>query len=288
MDAIKVEHLCKTYSDFKLQDVTFALQEGCIMGLIGENGAGKSTTIKAILNLIRKESGTITVLGRDSVADQRTINEQIGVAFESSHFHDNLRVHEISKIMSKIYPCWDEKLFQSYQKQLNLPTQKYVKEYSRGMKMKLSIAAALAHHPKLLILDEATSGLDTVVRDEILDIFLAFIEDGEHSVLLSSHITSDLEKIADYITFLHQGKVVFSEEKDRLLDDMGVLRCSRELLEQMRGLPIVGCRNHSYGAEALISQKKLMKSKYPDLVIDDADLDQIMLFYVKGEQICRA
>ena len=196
MDAITIKNLNKTYKDFSLQDISFSVPKGSVMGFVGENGAGKTTTLKAILNLISYDSGNIEIFGLDSKKNEKEIKEQIGVVFEGSNFHENLNT--------------DNKL---------------IKEFSKGNKMKLSIAVALSHKPKLLILDEATSSLDPIVREEILDIFLDFIQDEEHSIILSSHITSDLDKIADYITFIHKGKIVFSENKDELIDTMGVLKC---------------------------------------------------------------
>ena len=219
--AIKVSDLGKTYQDFALKHVSFSLPRGSIMGFVGENGAGKTTTMKAVLNLIRRNSGSVELLGMDIDAQEKEIKERIGVVFDECCFHDNLTPADISKILGNIYQNWDEQLYQTYLAAFALPAKKKIKEFSRGMKMKLGIAAALAHKPELLILDEATSGLDPVVCEEILDIFQEFIQDENHAILISSHITSDLDKIADYITFIHQGEIIFSKSRDELLDEMG-------------------------------------------------------------------
>uniref|UniRef100_UPI003FEFD2BC ABC transporter ATP-binding protein n=1 Tax=Candidatus Fimivicinus sp. TaxID=3056640 RepID=UPI003FEFD2BC len=224
-ESIRVSNLCKNYGTFQLKDVSFTLPQGCIMGLIGENGAGKSTTLKLLLNLIHKDSGEISIFGLDPVKEEQKIKEQIGVVFDENFFHDVLRAKDIPSVMRPVYANWDDRLFDSLCARFQLPWEKKIKEYSRGMKMKLSIAVAMAHHPRLLLLDEATSGLDPVVRNEILDLFQEFIQDERNSILLSSHITSDLERVADYITFIHQGRILASESKDDLLLSHRILRC---------------------------------------------------------------
>ena len=202
-NCLEIKDLCKSYGDFALNHVNLTIPGGTIMGLIGENGAGKTTTIKCILNLIRRDSGTITILGKDNVADERAAKLEVGVVLDECFFHDSLRPKDLKRILGPVYPTWDDNLYADYLKKFKLPEEKLIKEFSRGMKMKLSLAAALAHQPRLLILDEATAGLDPVVRDEILDEFLSFICDEDHAILISSHITSDLEKAADYITYIH-------------------------------------------------------------------------------------
>ena len=219
--ALEIEHLSKDYGSFRLEDVSFAIPGGTIMGLIGENGAGKSTTIKCILNLIRRDGGTIRVLGMDNLQEERSAKEAIGVVLDESTFHDTLRPTEVGQVLKHLYKSWDAPLFAQYLDKFGLPRKKTIKEFSKGMKTKLSIAAALSARPRLLILDEATSGLDPVVRDEILDEFLTFIQDEDHAVLISSHITSDLEKAADYVTYLHRGRVAVQGAKDELLETYG-------------------------------------------------------------------
>lgn len=276
---LEIKNLSKKYDEFTLSDVNITLAKGCIMGFIGENGAGKSTTIKLILNLIHRENGDIKILGLDNREKEIQIKEEIGVVLDESNFPDDIKAGEVSKIMKHIYRNWDDNVFQSYLKKFSLPMKKVVKEYSRGMKMKLAIAVALSHHAKLLILDEATSGLDPIVREEILEVFLEFIQDEEHSIFISSHIISDLEKIADYITFIHKGKIVFSEPKDLLLDDYGILKCSKSDYDKIEKEIIVGCRKSQFGVEALVKRNKL-KGNY---TIDQANLEDIMLFQIKGE-----
>ncbi|MEQ2677868.1 ABC transporter ATP-binding protein [Enterocloster citroniae] len=283
-NAINIRGLSKTYKDFSLKDVNLSLPKGSIMGLIGENGAGKSTTIKAMLDLVRRDSGTIEILGKDLDTSGKEIREQIGVILGESHFHEFLNAIQVSNIMKRVYGSWDQNLFLDYLKTFSLPEKKKIKEYSKGMMMKLSIAAALSHHPKLLILDEATSGLDPIIRDEILDIFFGFIEDGEHSILISSHITSDLDKVADYITMIHDGEILFSEEKDFLMDDMGIIKCGAGDLNELKGLDIVGVRHNAYQAECLVRSRQEVSELYPDLIIDRANIEEIMLFYIRGQK----
>lgn len=284
-NALEISHLTKDYGAFKLDDVSLTVPGGTIMGLIGENGAGKSTTIKCILNLIRRDEGTITVFGMDNLQQEREVKEQTGVVLDEVLFHDMLRPRQVGKILSGLYPNWDEALFTHYLEKFGLTGKKTVKEFSRGMKMKLAIAAAFAAKPRLLILDEATSGLDPVVRDEILDEFLNFIQDEEHSILISSHITSDLEKVADYITYLHQGKVVLSEAKDVIQDSYGRLGCTAADLLTVDSKDLVRVRKGSYGCEALVSDRAAFRKKYPQLMVEPISLEDIMLFIGKGESV---
>lgn len=277
-----LKDVCKSYPGFTLDHVSFQVPRGSIMGFIGENGAGKTTTIKLILNEIKRQGGNISVFGLDNQKDERKIKEQIGVVLDEGFFFMDMTPKDIAKVMRSIYRFWEDSLYSRYLREFQLPENKTIKEYSKGMKMKLSIATALAHRPRLLILDEATSGLDPVMRSEILDIFLDFIQDEDHSILLSSHITSDLEQIADYITFLHQGKVVFSCSKDDLLQQYGVMKCSAADYEKLDRSDIVGSRQNRFGWEVLVSDQKRCRRKYPHIVIDPTTLDEIMLYYVKG------
>lgn len=282
-NAIEISHLTKHYANFHLDDLNLILPGGSIMGLIGENGAGKSTTIKCILNLIHRDGGTITVLGRDNIKEDRSIKEDVGVVLDESTFHDTLTAQNVDRILSKVYQKWDTKLFLSYLNKFDLPKNLFLKEFSRGMKMKLSIAAALAHQPRLLILDEATSGLDPVVRAEILDEFLSFIRDEDHSILISSHITSDLEKVADYVAFLHTGKLVLSGAKDELLDTYGRLICGRADLETVDPAFLAGTRVGQFGCEALVKDRHAFARRYPGLTVDPVSLEEIMVLMIKGE-----
>ncbi|RMD04203.1 ABC transporter ATP-binding protein [Clostridium autoethanogenum] len=283
-EAISVRGLNKTYKNFSLKNVSFSVPKGSIVGFIGENGAGKTTTLKAILNLISRESGEIKILDHDNIKDEKYIKEQIGVVFDESNFHDTLNAKNISKFMAKIYKQWDSNLFFSYLDKFQVPKDKIVKEFSRGMKMKLCIAAALAHKPKLLILDEATGGLDPVAREEILDIFLDFIQDEEHSILLSSHVTSDLDKIADYITFIHDGQVVFSKSKDDLRENMGMLKCGASDFNNLSKEEFINYRKNQFGYEVLINDKYDFIKKYPKLVVDNTSIEDVMLFYIRGDK----
>lgn len=281
-DMIRINGLSKAYRDFSLKEVNLSLPKGCVMGLIGENGAGKSTLIKSMLDIVRRDEGQVELLGMELDHNGPQIRQETGVVFGESHFHDFLNALHVSGIMKRMFTGWDEGLFKEYLRRFSLPERKKIREYSTGMKMKLSIAAALSHYPRLLILDEALNGLDPVVRDEILDLIFEFIEDGEHSVLMSSHITSDLDKVSDYITMLHKGRILFSEEKDVLLEDMGILRCGAGEAGLLDGLEVTGLRQGAYQMEGLVRNRRQLQALYPELTIDRAGLEDIMLFYVRG------
>lgn len=285
MDAIlQVNNLTKQYSDFKLDNVSFSVPKGTIMGLIGENGAGKSTTINAILDLIKKDDGTVTFWGQELSSDPRRLKEDIGVVFDGINFYETLTPAKIGQISKAAYTQWDQHLYNEYLTKFQLPTKNEVKTFSMGMKMKLCIAVALSHHPKLLILDEATSGLDPVMRDDILDVFLDFVQDEQHSILMSSHITTDLEKIADYITFIHQGKVMFCKTKDELRYRYGIIRCGAALFDAIDKTEVLAYRKCDYQWDVLVADKEKARRKYKSAVVDDASIDDILLLYVKGEQ----
>lgn len=280
--AINVKGLTKNYPNFSINNINLVVPKGYIVGLIGENGAGKSTTIKSILNLINKDSGSIEVFGLDHSKYELEIKQRIGIVFDESHFPDQLKAKDINTMMKNIYQNWDTPLFNQYLKQFKLPENQIIKEFSRGMKMKLSLATALAHHPKLLILDEPTSGLDPIVRNEILDIFLDFIQDEEHSILISSHITSDLEKIADYITFIHEGNIIFSESKDALLNDYVIIKCREQELTQIDPIDIIHSKKTGQIYEILVKDKQKMEIKYRNLITDQPSIEDLMLIYIGG------
>lgn len=285
MDVIlQVDNLTKQYSDFKLDNVSFSIPKGTIMGLIGENGAGKSTTINAILDLIKKDGGTVTFWGQELTENTKQLKEDIGVVFDGINFYETLTPAKIGKISQAAYSQWDVSLYQGYLKRFALPDDKEVKTFSKGMKMKLCIAVALSHHPKLLILDEATSGLDPVMRDDILDVFLDFVQDENHSILMSSHITTDLEKVADYITFIHQGKVLFCKAKDELRYHYGIIRCGAALFDTIDKSEVLAYRKCDYQWDVLVANKDSARHKYKNAIVDDASIDDILLLYVKGEQ----
>lgn len=280
--ALTISGLTKTYPDFVLDHVSFTVPSGSIVGLIGENGAGKSTTIHAALGLIQKEAGHAVILGKEEL-DAET-REQIGVVFDGSNYPEILSPKKISRVMKHIYRSWDEPAYLRLLKQFSLPPDKPIRQFSKGMKMKLAITAALSHHSKLLILDEATSGLDPVIRDDILDMLLDFVQDEEHSILISSHITSDLEKIADYIVFIHDGKVVFSKPKDELTEQYGIIKCGAAQFDAIEKSDIIVSRKMDYEWQVLISDRDKMQKKYKDALIVPAAIDEIMLLYIKGEK----
>lgn len=284
-DAIlQIENLTKQYPGFLLDHVSFSIPRGSIMGLIGENGAGKSTIIKAALGLIKKEEGSATFWGQD-LAMAGHLKEDIGVVFDGVNFYETLTPSQIGNISDAAYKQWNKNAYLDYLRRFRIPADKEVKDFSKGMKTKLCIAAALSHDPKLLILDEATSGLDPVIRDDILDIFLEFVQDENHSILMSSHISTDLEKIADYITFIHQGKVLFCRSKDDLRYRYGIIRCKTEVFHTIDPSEILAYRKDDYQWNVLTSDKETAKRKYKTAVVDDASIDDILLLYVKGEQI---
>lgn len=283
-NAIEVKNLCKKYKDFELNNISFELPKGSILGVIGTNGAGKTTTIKTILNITRKQSGEVKIFGLDSEKDDMKIKGDVGVVFDECGFSDILSAEKIDKIMKKVYENWDSPLFFSYIDEYELKRKQPLKEYSRGMKMKLSIAAALAHHPKLLILDEPTGGLDPVVRSFMLDEFLKFIEDGEHSILLSSHITTDLDKIADYILFIDNGKRILFDNKDNLIYNYCILKGEKSKVSELDSSDVLALRKNDCAFEALCSDKEAVKKKYPQFVCDTPTLEDIMVLVVRGEK----
>lgn len=280
---LEVRNLTKQYADFTLDHVSFSIPKGTIMGLIGENGAGKSTTINAILDLIHKDDGTVTFWGQE-LSSAKQLKEDIGVVFDGINFYETLTAAKIGKISQTAYKQWDDRLYREYLNRFQLPADKEIKTFSKGMKMKLCIAVALSHKPKLLILDEATSGLDPVMRDDILDVFLEFVQDEEHSIMISSHITTDLEKVADTITFIHQGKVLFCKAKDELLYHYGIIRCRAAVFDEIDKSEILAYRKEDYQWNVLVADKEKARRRYKNAVVDDAAIDDILLLYVKGER----
>lgn len=283
-NSLEVKNLCKKYNGFELKNINLNLPKGMIMGLIGENGAGKTTTIKSMLNLIQIDSGEIKIFGLNIKENEKKIKEDIGVVLDDSFFSEYLNPADINKIMRKIYKNWDEKLYDKYLEDFKLPKNKISKEFSSGMKMKLKIAVALSHHPKLLILDEPTSGLDPVARSEILDIFQDFIQNEENSIFVSSHITSDLEHIADYITFINDGEIVLSKTRDELLEKYGIVKCSKSEFEKIDKNDYVKFKVNRYEYDVLVEDKAKFKRKYEFKIIDKPTLDDIMLIYIKGDK----
>lgn len=282
--ALELNRVVKQYKDFKLDNISFTVPRGSIVGLIGENGAGKTTILKAILNLISIDSGKIKIFGNENL-DNSSIKEKIGIVFDENCFHENLSPLKIEKIMKQLYKQWNTELFKNYCTRFNIPIQNKISTFSKGMKMKFAITVALSHQPELLILDEATSGLDPVMRDEILDVFMDFIQNENHSILISSHIISDLEKIADYITFIRQGKVIFNCEKDTLIDEYGVVICGAVGFDKIdKSLMIAYCKE-DYQYRILVKDRNTISKKFPNLIIEPASIEEIMLLYAKGEAL---
>lgn len=281
MNAIEIKGLEKRYDGFQLGSFDLTLPSGCIMGLVGENGAGKSTTIKLIMNAIGRDAGEISVLGVDNrSAGFRDVKEDIGVVLDEAYFPEVMSARNVGKVMALTYKNWDAAAFEGYLKKFSLAPDKIFKDYSRGMRMKLAIAAALSHGAKLLILDEATSGLDPMARDELLDIFNDFTRDENCSILLSSHIVSDLEKICDYIAFLHRGRLVLCEEKDRLLEEYALVRLPEERLRELPEESIISRRASGYGTEALV-----LRGGIPAAIpTEHTSLEDIILFLAKGDE----
>ncbi len=272
-------------SGFLLDKISFSLPYGAIMGFVGENGAGKTTTIGCMLNTLLKDSGTIRLFGKEMSDRDTDIREKIGVVYDGDNFPGYLTAEQLAKIMSGLYSSWDNTLFLQYLENFHISGKQKIKSYSKGMTMKLAIAAALSHHPQLLILDEATSGLDPVMRDDILDILLDFVQDEKHSILLSSHITSDLEKVADYITFIHNGRLYLTASKNDLMYNFAVMRCKESQFRTLDKSEILAYRKKDYQIDVLVSDKKKMQRKYKDIVIDSVSVDEIMVLLVKGERV---
>lgn len=272
-------------SDFTLDNVSFSLPYGAILGFVGENGAGKTTTIGCILNTIAKDSGSVKLFGREMLDADTDIREKIGVVYDGDNFPGHWSAEQLSKVMQGFYTNWDEGLFYEYLGRFQLPVKQRIKQYSRGMTMKLAIAAALSHHPQLLILDEATSGLDPIMRDEMLDVFLDFVQEEDHSILLSSHITSDLEKIADYITFIHNGRLIMTASKNDLVYNYAVIRCRESQFHALEPDDMIAYRKRDFQIDVLVSDGKKAQRKYKDVVVDHVSLDEIMLLLVKGERV---
>lgn len=284
---LELKHVFKKYgeSGFTLDNVSFALPYGSIMGYVGENGAGKTTTIGCILNTLSKDSGTIHLFGKEMKDKDTLLREDIGVVYDGDNFPGYLNAERLADVMRGLYANWDDGLFQEQLTNFKLNKEQKIKTYSKGMTMKLAIAVALSHHPKLLILDEATSGLDPVMREEILDVFLDFVQDENHSILLSSHITSDLEKVADYITFIHDGKIILSARKDDLIYRYAVMRCTSEQFSRLDKAGIIAYRKRGYQIDVLVADKSVAERKFKGIVIDTVSVDEIMLLLIKGERV---
>lgn len=282
MNAIEINNLEKNYADFNLKIDELKIPSGYVIGLIGENGAGKTTLIKSILNIIKKDSGKIKIFNKDLEKKELEIKEDIGIVLDNTFFSEMLNAKDIDSIMKDIYKNWDSKLFYKYLKDFKIKDNQLLKTLSKGMRKKVEIATALSHHPKLLILDEATSGLDPVVRNEVLDLFLDFIEDEEHTIIMSTHITSDLEHISDYIVFIDNGRIVIENQKDEIIDNYGILKCDIDKFETIDKSDIVRFKKNKYNYEILVENKETCKKKYKDFVVDSITLESLMLLIIKG------
>jgi ABC-2 type transport system ATP-binding protein len=282
---VEMKGVNKRYKDFALQDVSFSIKKGYITGFIGPNGAGKSTTIKLLMNLIKRDSGDIFVFGLDNIAREKEIKERIGFVYDESYFYEELTIREMKRIIAPLYRRWDDLAFQRYIDSFELPTRRKIKHLSKGMKMKFSLAVALSHHADLIIMDEPTSGLDPVFRREILDILADIIQDEEKAVFFSTHITTDLDRIADYITFIDRGRIVFNSPKDEILEQYGIVRGAKELLDADTRKEFIGLRETAVGFEGLTSNVQMAEELFGDeALIETPSLEDIMFYTVRGRR----
>ncbi|MCG8513897.1 MAG: ABC transporter ATP-binding protein [Halanaerobiales bacterium] len=282
---LEVKNLSKKYQEFSLQEISFTLKKGYIMGFIGPNGAGKSTTIKLIMNLLKRDGGEIRVFGLDNIRAEREIKDRIGFVYEEPYFYEELTVLEMKKVIAPFYSKWDDQIFDQYLKRFGLSVKKKIKELSKGMKMKVWLAIALSHQAELLILDEPTSGLDPVVRRELLDILADVIQDEEKGVFFSTHITTDLDKIADYITFINNGEIIFSTTKDYIMDNYGLVKGKKAGLDNTLLKEAVGLRENKFGFEALVKDRnRFWKGSKGEFIIEKPTLEEIILYYTRGKQ----
>ena len=284
INVIELKDVVKDYGDFKLDKISFAVTEGSVCGFIGQNGAGKTTTINLILDVIKKDAGEVLLFGQPVDGKSASLREDVGVVFDEMGFHDFMTGKDINIMMKNIYKNWDEEVFFDYLKRFSLPSKKPCGKFSRGMRMKLQIAVALSHHAKMLIMDEPTSGLDPIVRNEMINIFREFVVEEDHTILLSSHITGDLEKIADEVVFIDGGRIVLSGNKDEILEKHGILKCKKEELSKISESLIVSFEESSFGAEVLVNDRHAAAKLYPDMLIEPALLEQIMIFYVNKKR----
>ncbi len=283
-NVLELNGVTKKYDGFTLDNVSFSVPKGSIMGIIGQNGSGKTTIINSILNITKINDGKIKIFGKDHIENERDIKEDIAVVFDEVPFNDGFNAKNLNIMFSGLYKNWNKKCFFEYIERLDLPVKKKIGKFSKGMKMKMQIAAALSHDAKLLVMDEATTGLDPVVRSEILDIFCEYLSDGERSIFMSSHITSDIERVADSLTFIDKGRILLSGYKDDILDSHAVMRCTKADFEEISKEDYISARLGDYGVEILTSDKENVKRKYSGAVIEKTTLDEIMLFYVNREK----
>lgn len=281
-NVIEIKNVSKDYGDFKLDNINFSVPEGMVCGFIGQNGAGKTTTIKLMLDVIQADEGEIFLFGQNIKNNPAKLREDIGVVFDEMGFHEFMTGKDINIMMRNIYKNWDEAVYFDFLKRFSLPAKKKCRDFSRGMRMKLQIAVALSHHAKLLIMDEPTSGLDPIVRNEMLQIFREYVVEEDHTILLSSHITGDLEKLADEVVFIDSGKIILTGNKDDILEKHGILRCKKSQFNKVDKSFIVNVQSGSFGVEALVNDRKKCEKLYPDMVMEQAGLEEIMIYYVNS------
>jgi ABC-2 type transport system ATP-binding protein len=282
---LEIRNLRKDFKDFHLQNINLTLERGYIMGFIGPNGAGKTTTIKLMMNLLKKDGGEIRVFGLDHIAHEREIKNRIGFVYDENCFYEELTITEMKSFIAPMYKSWDDRQFTQYIKEFDLPPRKKIRELSKGMKMKFALAVALSHHAELLIMDEPTSGLDPLVRSELLDILSSLIQDEKKAVLFSTHITSDLDKIADFVTMIHQGEIVLSTTKDEIIEKYGLVKGPKEILGTHSGEDFIGIKENQFGFEALTEDKEFARKRYGDrIIIEKPSLEDVMLYFTRRDQ----
>lgn len=283
-NVLELINVTKDYGDFKLTDINFNVQEGSVCGFIGQNGAGKTTTIHLILDMLKRDAGVIKIFGTNIDTNSASLRENIGVVFDEMGFHEFMTGRDINIMMKHIYKNWDETLFFEYLKRFSLPSKKKCGSFSRGMRMKLQIAVALSHHAKLLIMDEPTSGLDPIVRNEMLDIFREFVVKEDHTILLSSHITGDLERLADQVVFIDGGQIILAGNKDEILETHGILKCPKEMAASIDDSLVIHKETGCFCVEILVNDREMAAKLYPNIILEPASLEQIMLHYVSGKR----
>lgn len=282
---LEVSNLRKDFKEFSIKDISFTLERGYIMGFIGANGAGKSTTIKLILNLLKKDGGNINVFGLDNIKNEKEIKNRIGIVFDESYYYEELTISEMKRVVAPFYSNWSDSTFNKYIKDFQLPSNRKIKELSKGMKMKFSLALALSHDAELLIMDEPTSGLDPIIRSELLEILTNIIMDENKGIFFSTHITSDLDKIADYVTLIDQGEIVLSDSKDQIMSDYVLVKGSKELLNDNTKKAFISVKENQFGFEGLSKDKQRIRNLFKDKVITEKpQLEDIMLYYTRREK----
>jgi ABC-2 type transport system ATP-binding protein len=284
-EILRIENLNKDFKDFSLRNINLSLERGYIMGFIGPNGAGKSTTIKLVMNLMRRQSGTIEVFGLDNIEHEREAKERIGFVYDENVYYEELTVMQMKRVVAPFYTHWDDGKFTKLIKEFDLPPAKKIKELSKGMKMKFALAVALSHGAELLIMDEPTSGLDPLVRSELLEILTREMQDGDKAVFFSTHITSDLDKVADYIALIDQGEIKFSSTKDELVERCGLVKGANGLLDGDTRKAFVGVKENKFGFEGLARDRKEARMLFGDkVVIERPTLEEIMLYFTRRNQ----